>query len=99
VRDERVGGLEDPGGGAVVLLQLDDAQPGVVLREQAQVLDVGAAPAVDRLIVVAHGGEGFARPGEQFQELVLGAVGVLVFIDEEVAQPVLPALAHLGIAP
>jgi len=39
VRDERIGGGEDAAAGAVVLLQLDDAQPGVVLREQAQVLD------------------------------------------------------------
>jgi hypothetical protein len=54
---------------------------------------VGAAPGVDRLVVVADRGEGIARPaGQQLQQAVLAAVGVLVFVDQQVAQLALPAL-------
>jgi hypothetical protein len=52
--------LQDARGGAVVLLELDDLQVGVIDGQLAQVLDVGAAPGVDGLVVVAHRGEGGA---------------------------------------
>src|SRR5690606_22155149 len=53
VGDHRVGGVEDRGGGAVVLLEADRPRTGIVLQEALDVLDLGAAPAVDRLVVVA----------------------------------------------
>ena len=90
VRNQRVGGLEDAQRRAVILFELDELQIRVIARQAAQVLDVGATPAVNRLIVVAHGGKGGARAGEQFQELVLTGVGVLIFIDQQVTQAVLP---------
>ena len=43
VRDHRVRGTQDARAAAVVLLELHDAQRGVVARELAQVLGVGAA--------------------------------------------------------
>jgi hypothetical protein len=60
-RDHRVGRAQDVAGAAVVLLQRDDLELRVVLRQPLQVVDGGAAPAVDALVVVAHGGEGRAR--------------------------------------
>ena len=76
---------------AVVLLQLDHLQLRVVGLQVAQVLHVGAAPRVDRLIVVADRGEGAAAAGQQLHDLVLAAVGVLVLVDQQIAQPALPA--------
>jgi hypothetical protein len=75
-----VGGLEDRRGGAVVLLELDHLRVGVVLFKVENVADVRAAPAVNGLVVVAHHAEiaPFAR--DQADQLVLGAVGVLVFV-------------------
>ena len=52
--DDGVGGVEDVAGGAVVLLQLHDPAAGEVLVEVEDVAHVGAAPAVDGLVVVAH---------------------------------------------
>jgi hypothetical protein len=52
--DHLVGRAQDGAGGAVVLLQLDDLQAGEVLGQALEVLDRGAAPAVDALVVVAH---------------------------------------------
>ena len=93
VRDDVVGGLQDAHRRPVVLLQRDDLERREFGRQPLQVVDVGAAPAVDRLIVVAHGGELGADAGQQFQELVLAGVGILVFVDQQVAQAVLPFLS------
>src|SRR3546814_9433824 len=53
VCDHRIGSVEDVGAGAVVLLQPDGLRAREVLEELLHVLDLGAAPAVDRLVVVA----------------------------------------------
>ena len=53
VRDDRVRGGEDVAGGAVVLLEADRLRAGKIAQEMLHVLDARAAPAVDRLIVVA----------------------------------------------
>src|SRR5512139_1636689 len=97
VGNEAVGGLEDANGRAVVLLQLDHVQVRVVFVELAQVVGRRAAPAVDRLVDVADRGERRAHAGELLQQAVLRDVGVLVFVDQDVAQAVLPLLAQLGV--
>ena len=53
VGDEMRGGAEDMRGGAVVALQPDDGGAGKILVEAQDVVDLGAAPAIDRLVVVA----------------------------------------------
>ena len=58
---------------------------GKILVEVEDVPDVGAAPAVDRLVVVADDADVAVLAGEQLHELVLRAVGVLVLVDEDVA--------------
>ena len=57
VGDHGRGGLQDGLRGAVVLLQADDLGLGKILFEVEDVVDVGAAPGVDRLVLVAHGAE------------------------------------------
>ena len=97
VLDEGVGGLEDGLGGAEVFSEHDDACAGVVFFEVEDVGDVGAAPAVDCLVGVSddadvwrgrfvfHSGEWWGRGGELGGDLELDGVGVLVFVDEQVA--------------
>ena len=72
---------------AVVLLEAHDVcASGKSLLEVEDVPDVGAAPAVDGLVVVAHDAEVAVAAGEQLHELVLRAVGVLVLVDEDVLE-------------
>ncbi len=92
VRDDVVGGLQDAHRQPVVLLQRDDLERRKFGRQPLQVADVGPAPAVDRLIVVADGSELGADAGQQLEELVLAGVGILVFVNQQVAQAVLPFL-------
>ena len=53
VGDEMRGGAEDMRGRAVVALQPDDGRARKILVEAQDVVDLGAAPAIDRLVVVA----------------------------------------------
>ena len=65
VGDEAVGGGEDVRGRAVVLFEPDDLRAGEILLEAQDVGDLGAAPGVDRLVVVADAAQVAARLGEQ----------------------------------
>ena len=95
VGDDRVGRVQDRLRRAVVLLELDHRGVGEVVLEVEDVADVGAAEAVDRLVVVADHRDVAVLLGEQLQPAVLGAVGVLVLVDQHVAERAAVALAHL----
>ena len=95
--DHLVGCAQDGASGAVVLLQRDDLQPRIVLRQALEVVDGGAAPAVDALVVVAHGGEGRVLAHQGLEQFVLHGVGVLVLVHQQVAESVLPLAPGLGI--
>ncbi len=98
--DDRVGGGEDRLRGAVVLLQQDRRRVRVVLLELEDVADGRTAEGVDRLVGVADdaqfGGRhlGLRRDvdrlfegADQFaDEGVLGVVGVLVLVDQDVPE-------------
>lgn len=93
VADDRIGSFEDRGRGAVILLEFDD----VIGFEIEDVFHFSAAPAVDRLIVVADDAEVLVFFREEFGEAELGRVRVLVFVDHEVAEAVLVALEDVGV--
>lgn len=90
VRNQHVGAAQDAAGGAVVLLQHHHFQGRVIVLEQHQVFRAGAAPGVDRLVVVAYHGELVAFADQQFHQQILAGVGVLVFVHQQVADLVLP---------
>ena len=80
--------VENLGRRAVVLLEPHDFAARKVLLEVEDVPDVGAAPAVDRLVVVADDADVAVLAAEQLDELVLRAVRVLVLVDEDVLKAV-----------
>ncbi len=49
-------------GAAVIALQADDLRAGKVVLEAQDVVDLGAAPAIDRLVVVADAADVLQRP-------------------------------------
>ena len=86
MRDHRIGGSQDVAGGAVILLQPDGARAGIVVEELLHVADLRAAPAVNRLIVIADNEHLAAFTGKQADEGVLHVVGVLEFVDQDLAE-------------
>ena len=91
-----VGGAQDMARGAVVLLQLNGLAVFKVLLKVQDVGDVGAAPAVNGLVVVAHDHEVLVLGGQQVGDLVLDVVGVLILVDANVAEALLVLVEHLG---
>src|SRR5262249_9013655 len=61
VGDEVRGGGEDMGGGAVIALEADDLGAGKIVLEAQNVVHLGPAPAVDRLVVVSDAADVFER--------------------------------------
>ena len=53
MRDQMRGGGEDVAGGAVIAFEPDHLGAGKIVLEAQDVVDLGAAPAIDRLVVVA----------------------------------------------
>ena len=95
LRDDGVGALEDRVRRAVVLLERDRLRAREVALELEDVADVGAAKGVDGLVGVAHGADVVVLPARSCSEPVLGVVRVLVLVDEQVAERLLPARPRL----
>ena len=89
VAGDQVGrGGEDRRGRAIVLLQPDHRRAGKIFLETQDVLDLGAAPTVDRLVVVADAADVAVLLRQQPQPEILGDVGILILVDQDVAEPV-----------
>ncbi len=86
LRDRRVGELEDRRQRPVVGLEAEHAAAGVALGEGQDVGELGAAEGVDRLGVVADDHEVLLRAERRVDDVGLQPVGVLVLVDEDVAE-------------
>ena len=87
--DKRVGGIDDGLGRAVVTLKFEQPRVRIALLESEDITYIRSAEGVDRLRVVAHYADVILRFGELFDDEVLGIVGVLILIDEDVLEDVL----------
>ena len=99
VGDDRVGRFDDVRAGAVVLLEFEQLRFRVVLLEVQDVLDVGASERIDALGIVAHDAYIFMHCAELLDDQVLGEVGVLVLVHEDVLEPVLVFVQEVGKVP
>ena len=97
--DEARGGAENMRRRAVIALEPDDLGAGKILLEAQDVVDLGAAPAIDRLVVVADAADVVVALGEQPQPEILRDVGVLIFVDQHVFEAALIVLEHVRDAP
>ena len=96
LRNQSVRGLEDRAGRAIVLFEADDFGAWKIMAELDHVLDLGAAPAVDRLVVITDHEHRAAVAGQRAQPGVLQRVGVLELVDQDVAEAV--AVVRLDVA-
>ncbi len=82
-------------GRAIIALEANDFRAGEILLEAQDVVDFRAAPAVDRLIVVADAAEIPRSLREQAQPEILRDVGVLILVHQHVAETVLVLRQHV----
>src|SRR5215210_4406854 len=83
------------GGGAVIALKSNDSCAGEVLLESQNIIDLCAPPTVDRLIIVADAAQVFGTLPQKPEPQVLGDVGVLVLVNQHVAEARVILLEHL----
>ncbi len=85
--DDAGRGGEDLRRRAVILLEAGNQRAGKIALETQDVADLGAAPTVDRLVVVADAADVAMLLRQQPQPQVLRDVGVLILVDQQVAKP------------
>ncbi len=95
VGDERVGGIEDGAGGAVILLQPLQCSAGKIPLHALHVFHARAAETVDGLIVVADGEQRAMIPYQQAQPCVLQCVRVLELIHQHVPETLAVVAEHI----
>ncbi len=81
-------------GGAVVLFQQDRARVLEIGGKALQVAVIGTPPAVDALVFIPHHIQIAVQTGQVFQDGVLGQVGVLKFVHQNVLKFVPVSIAH-----
>ncbi len=89
VGDQLIGSFQNRAGGAVILFQTNGLYVVKILHKALDVLDTGTAPAIDRLIIVTDNHDLAAVSGEQADPGILNAVGILKFIDQNMAEALL----------
>ena len=92
VRDHLIGRVQNIAGGTVVLLQLDHRTAAVILFEFQNVSKIRAAPAVNRLVVVAHDAHVLLVARQRSDKHVLELVRILILVHHDIGK--LPAV-HL----
>src|SRR3954451_6157780 len=84
-------------GRAVIALEPDHLRAGKILLKAQDVVDIGAAPAVDRLIIIADAADVTASLGQELQPKILDRVRILVFVDQDIAEAPLVIGEHIGV--
>ncbi len=82
-------------GGTVVLLQFHHFGFGIFLFKFEDVADVRPSPDVNALIIIAHHAQVAVFGGQGLDEDILGAVRVLVFVHQDVAETLLELFADV----
>src|SRR5262249_13259282 len=95
VGDQGAGSVPDRFGATGIALQCDDTGSGKIALEIQDVADVRAAPFVDRLVRIADNAQVRLIDGQAAGDGVLGLVGVLIFINEDVAKAGIELGSHL----
>ncbi len=93
MRHHGAGGFENGLSRTVVLLQANDGGAGKIAFEVQDIADIGAAPSINRLVLVADHADVVALLGQQAHQIVLAAVGVLIFVHHHEFVALVQALA------
>ena len=81
--------------GAIVALQANDGRAGEILVEAENVIHLGAAPAIDRLVIVADAADVGTTLREQPQPHVLRDVGILILIHQHEFKAAMEVRQHI----
>ena len=93
--DEAVGGIGDGLRRTVVALQLEGLDVGIEALQPQDVVDIRPAETVDALGIVAHDTQAVVFLAQLVDNQVLREVGVLILVNQDVAEELLVLFEHL----
>ena len=70
---------------------------GEILFKPQDIAHLGPAPAVDRLVIIAHAADIPVPLRQQPQPQVLGDVGILILVHQNISEPALILLQQVGV--
>ena len=83
-------------GGSVILFQTHHMCAGKIRLEPQDIAHFGPAPAIDRLVIIAHAADIAMRLRKQPQPQILRHIGILVFIHQNKAKAALIFGQNIG---
>ena len=89
VLNHRIGCRQNVFGRTVVLLQFDGTGFGIIFLKVHDVADIRATPAIDGLVRVTYDTEIVMLGCQNFGQLILGTVGILILVHQNVLEAVL----------
>ena len=84
--NQLVGIVEDGGRRAIILFETNDCCVGPIFLKVEDVSYFGPSPAINRLIVISHDAQIAMILCNRFDDAILRAVGILVFVDQNVIE-------------
>ena len=87
--DEAVGGIGDGLGGTVIALELEGLDIGIEALQSQDVVDVGAAEAIDALGIIAHDTQPVVTFTQLMHNQVLREVCVLILVHKDITEKLL----------
>ena len=97
VANNGIGRIQDIARRSIVFLELHRLAIRIIALEFQDVADVGAAPAVNGLVVVAHHHDVLVFRRQKLRYLVLRLIRILVFVHQQIAKTVLIGVQHIGV--
>ena len=96
VLDQMIGCFQDHRSRPVVLLHTDRPRIRIIRFKIKDILDIRPAPSVDRLVRISDDGDLAPRRGQAFHKPVLGVIRILILVDQDMLETVLPGLEDFG---
>ena len=97
VANNGVGGIQNMPRGAVVLLQTDGTSACILLFKVEDIINIRATETVDTLVIVAHHADVAVAACQQRGQAVLEMVGVLILVDQHIAELAAIVFPHFPI--
>ena len=81
ISNEGGGGADNIFSGAIIFIQSDDSGAGKIFFKIQKFFEVGAAKAVDGLIIITDDVQALVGASEETDKFILGRVNVLIFVN------------------
>ena len=93
VLDDRIRRIQDRLRRAIVLLELDELRLRIVLLEIHDIPKIRSTPGINALVRITDRTDILRLPCDVLCHQVLCMVRILIFVDQDIVESVLPALA------